>query len=305
MTPGPTPPPPAPVGASPQRLLGGYRIGRVLGKGGLGEVYEATAPDGRTVALKVFRLGDDELGLSAAAFEREASLGQRLQHPDIVRVLDSGSAGGYAFLALEFVPGHDLRRHPGRGQLLPPAQALRTAERVARALAAAHAIGVIHRDIKPGNVLVHAPTDTVKVTDFGLARLGETFRSRTGIVAGTPGYMAPEQLAEGVVGPHSDLYALGVLLFELLTGRLPFEAASLGAMLQQVAQQTAPRLTDHRPGLPPAVAPALADLVAELLDRRIDHRPADATAVADRLARLQAVLAADRPTPGAGPKSRA
>ena len=294
-------PAPAPDGTPVSRVLGGYRIVRVLGKGGLGEVYEAVAPDGRTVALKAFRLGDEDQGLTAAAFVREAHLGQRLEHPDIVRMLDSGCAGEYAFLVMEFVPGHDLRRHTVPGQLLPLPQALRTAERIAHALAAAHAIGVVHRDIKPGNVLVHEASDTVKVTDFGLARLGEAFSSRTGILAGTPAYMPPEQLAEGVIGPHSDLYSLGVLLFELLTGRLPFEATSLGALLQQVANHSAPRVTVHRPDIPPAVA----DLVAELLERRIDHRPSDAAAVADRLRLLQTGNAHDRPSPDAGPKSRA
>jgi len=294
-------PAPAPDGTPVSRVLGGYRIVRVLGKGGLGEVYEAVAPDGRTVALKAFRLGDEDQGLTAAAFVREAHLGQRLEHPDIVRMLDSGCAGEYAFLVMEFVPGHDLRRHTVPGQLLPLPQALRTAERIAHALAAAHAIGVVHRDIKPGNVLVHEASDTVKVTDFGLARLGEAFSSRTGIVAGTPAYMPPEQLAEGVIGPHSDLYSLGVLLFELLTGRLPFEATSLGALLQQVANHSAPRVTVHRPDIPPAVA----DLVAELLERRIDRRPSDAAAVADRLRLLQTGNAHDRPSPDAGPKSRA
>lgn len=289
----------------PGRSLGGCRIVRVLGKGGLGEVYEAVAPDGRTVALKAFWLGDDDQGLTAAAFQREAHLGQRLVHPDIVQVLDGGCTGEYAYLVMEFVPGHDLRRHTLPAQRLPLAQALHVAERIARALAAAHAIGVIHRDIKPGNVLVHAPSDTVKVADFGLARLGEAFRSRTGIVAGTPGYMSPEQLAEGMIGPHSDLYALGALLFELLTSRLPFEAASLGRLLQQVASATAPRVTVQRPDIPAAVA----DLVAELLDRRIDQRPRDASDVANRLARLQASLEpplqTDPAATGAGPKSRA
>jgi serine/threonine-protein kinase len=298
VTPPPASPPHGiPEGTAPGRLLGGCRIVRLLGKGGLGEVYEAVAPDGRTVALKAFRLGDDEQGLTAAAFQREAHLGQRLSHPGIVQVLDSGCTDEHAYLVMEFVPGHDLRRHTLPAQRLPLRQALHVAERIARALAAAHAVGVIHRDIKPGNVLVHEPSDTVKVADFGLARLGEAFRSRTGIVAGTPGYMSPEQLAEGVIGPHSDLYALGVLLFELLTSRLPFEASSLGRLLQQVASATAPRVTEQRPDVPAAVA----DLVAQLLDRRIDHRPREAGDVADRLARLQA----DPPPSAAGPKSRA
>jgi len=281
-------------------MLGPYRIVHVLGRGGLGEVYQAVGPDGRTVALKAFRLQDDDQGLTAAAFVREAHLGHRLNHPDIVRVLDTGTDGDHAYLVMEFVPGHDLRHHTRPGRLLPLAQALHTAERIARALAAAHALGVLHRDIKPGNVLVDPATDTVKVTDFGLARLGEAFRSRTGIVAGTPGYMSPEQLAEGVIGPHSDLYALGVLLFELLTGRLPFETSSLGALLQQVASRTAPRVTTHRPDLPAAVA----DLVADLLERRIDRRPCDALAVADRLAALRQQTQAAPAAPVGGPKSR-
>lgn len=293
-------PPQPPGGAPPGRLLGGYRIERVLGRGGLGEVYQAVGPDGRTVALKAFRLQEDDQGLTAAAFVREAHLGHRLVHPDIVRVLDTGTDGEYAFLVMEFVAGHDLRRHTRIGHLLPLAQALRTAERIARALAAAHALGVVHRDIKPGNVLIDPATDAVKVTDFGLARLGEAFRSRTGIVAGTPGYMSPEQLAEGVIGPHSDLYALGVLLFELLTGHLPFEASSLGALLQQVASRTAPRVTVHRPDLPAGVA----DVVADLLERRIDRRPHDARAVADRLAALQPRTGGPAAAPHGGPKSR-
>lgn len=296
MKPGPSPLP----ASSPGRLLGGYRIERVLGRGGLGEVYQAVAPDGQTVALKAFRLHEDDQGLTAAAFVREAHLGLRLNHPDIVRVLDSGTDGEYAYLVMEFVPGHDLRRHAQWAHLLPLNEALRIAERIARALAAAHALGVVHRDIKPGNVLFDPATDTVKVADFGLARLGEAFRSRTGIVAGTPGYMSPEQLAEGVIGPYSDLYALGVLLFELLTGRLPFEATSLGALLQQVASRTAPRVTVHRPDVPAAVA----DLVAELLERRIDRRPSDAAVVADRLAALRHAAPGAAAAPAGGPKSR-
>jgi serine/threonine-protein kinase len=277
-------------------MLGGYRLVRVLGRGGLAEVFEAVAPDGRTVALKAFRMGDDEAGLGAAAFVREAHLGRRLSHPGIVPVLDAGCDGDHAFLAMEYVPGYDLRRHTARGQLLPVPQVLHVGEQVARALAAAHAVGIVHRDVKPGNVLVDTRSQAVKLTDFGLARLGDVFRSRTGVVAGTPGYMSPEQLAEGVIGPATDLYALGVMLFELLTGRLPFEAPSLGALLQQVARCQPPRVNDLRPDLPSSVATPLADLVGELLQRDADRRPADAGAVADRLAVLRAGA-------GAGPKS--
>jgi serine/threonine-protein kinase len=287
-----TAPTPSALGASDGQAatahptLAGYRLLRMLGKGGLGEVYEALAPDGSHVALKTFLLRGDDEGLVAAAFVREASMGQRLSHPDIVHVLSSGCHGEYAYLALEFVPGHDLREHVRPGHLLPLPQLLRTIERVLRAVGAAHDLHVVHRDLKPGNVLVHWPSDTVKVADFGLARLGDAFRSRTGIIAGTPSYMSPEQLAESPLGPASDLYSIGVMLFELLTGRLPHEAASLGQLLIQVASHTAPRLSALRPGLPDA----LEALLAALLEKRAAARPASAAAVADTLASIRAGL---------------
>ncbi len=283
------------------RTLAGCSLIRPLGKGGLGEVFEAIAPDGRSVAIKAFLLRDDDQGSMASAFVREANLGLRLDHPDIVKVLDSGCDGEYAYLVMEFVPGHDLRRYTHRDQLLTVSSVLAVVERVARALGAAHAIHVIHRDIKPGNVLVHPPTNTVKIADFGLARLGDAFRSRTGIISGTPGYMSPEQLAEGPIGPYSDLYSLGVMLFELLTGRLPHEAASLGQLLVLAANHPAPPVSSHRDDLPPA----LTTLVAELLERHPSSRPKDAVAVADRLVQLRQGLLEAEPTWPAGPKSRA
>ncbi len=290
-----------PRSAAPAQQLAQYRLLRSLGRGGLGEVFEAQAPDGRAVAIKTFLLRDDDQGLLASAFVREANLGQRLNHPDIVKVLDSGCHQDHAYLVMEFVAGHDLRRHTRAGNLLPLQQVLQITQRVALALAAAHAIRVIHRDIKPDNVLVHGPSDTVKITDFGLARLGDAFRSRTGIIAGTPAYMSPEQLAEATIGPASDLYALGVVLFELLTGRLPHEATSLGELLLQVARHPAPPVDRFRPDLPAA----LVDLVAHLLHKKAPHRPQDGIAVADQLAALLADLPQGL-NPGwpGGPKSR-
>lgn len=289
----------APPTESPMAIgttVGGHLLVRSLGKGGLGEVYEARAPDGTRVALKVFRLRDDEQGLLATAFVREATLGQRLSHPDIVRVTASGTDGPHVYLVMEFVDGHDLRAHTQRAHLLPLPTALRVIERVCGALAAAHRQNVIHRDVKPGNVLVNLDRDVVKLSDFGLARLGDAFISRTGLIAGTPGYMSPEQLADVEVSPRSDLFSVGVLLFELLTGRLPFEAASLGALLQQVASQPAPRLSVHRSGLPAD----LVKLTDELLRKNPADRPATAEAVAERLHGLQALP----PSPGPGPMSR-
>ena len=289
------------TGAGVRRMLAGHQVVCALGKGGLGEVYEALSPDGRTVAIKAFLLNDDDQGLLAAAFVREANVGQRLHHPDIVKVLDSGCDRQYAYLVMELVPGHDLRPHTQPGQLLPVDEVLRIIERVARALAHAHALNVVHRDIKPGNVLVDAPSDTVKLADFGLARLGDVFRSRTGIMAGTPGYMSPEQLAEGPIDHRSDLYSLGVVLFEMLTGRLPHDASSFGQLLTEVANRTAVRVSTLRPGLPPG----LSALVAELLEKRTDRRPDSALSVAERLAQLRVRRPQSGLTAAAGPISRA
>ena len=291
----------SPATVPPGHRLGGCQLLRVLGKGGLGEVYEALAPDGRRVAVKAFQIGDDDQGLLAAAFVREANLGERMDHPDIVKVLGSGCEGEYAYLVMEYVSGHDLRVHTVKGQLLPIGQTLQVVERVARALAAAHALHVVHRDIKPGNVLVDLTSGTVKLTDFGLARLGDAFRSRTGIIAGTPCYMSPEQLAEGVVGPASDIYSLGVLLFELLTGRLPHDASTMGGLLIQATQQTAPRVSTLRAGLPAG----LVALVADMLDKRSERRPPDALTVAGRLQSLRAALPQTPAAGPAGPKSHA
>lgn len=291
---------PHPASATSRRLAG-YRLLRTLGQGGAGEVYEALAPDGRTVALKTFALEDDSQGLAAATFMREARLGERLAHPDIVKVLASGCEGDYGYLALEFVPGHDLQLHTQAAHRLPLPALLATVRRIAGALAHAHQQGVVHRDIKPANVLVHWPTNTVKVADFGLARLGDVFRTRTGLISGTPVYMSPEQLAETAIGPASDLYAVGVLLFELLTSRLPYEAPSLGALLRRMASDSPPRVSMLRQDLPAE----LDMLVAELLAKRAQDRPPNATVVAERLEACRlAATATPADNDAHGPKSR-
>lgn len=282
--------------------LAGFKLVRLLGRGGLGEVYEALAADGTTVAVKTFLLRGDDQGLVAGAFVREANTGRRLDHPNIVRVITSGCHGDYAYLAMEFVPGGDLRAHTRSPRLLSVRDALDAVHGVALALAAAHRSNVVHRDIKPSNVLVHWPTRIFKVADFGLARLGDAFRSRTGVIAGTPAYMSPEQLAEGPIGPASDLYALGVVLFELLCGRLPHEARSFGELLTKISSRPAPSIATLRPGLP---AP-LCGLVDQLLERRADLRPADAGQVAEQVQAIIDTLPPNDPEreDSSGPKSR-
>ncbi|MDH4052724.1 MAG: serine/threonine protein kinase, partial [Rubrivivax sp.] len=188
---------------------------------------------------------------------------------------------------MDLLHGCDLVRYTRPGRLLPEPVVLRLAERIARALAHAHARGVVHRDLKPANVMVDWAADRVTLTDFGLARLADAERTRTGLVLGSPVYMAPELLAGEAASARSDQYALGVLLYQLLTGELPFDALQLGELLRQVAQQAPLPLQAHRPDLPSDLLAPLQALIGELLAKRAADRPTDGDALAARLAGLQ------------------
>ena len=231
--------------ATKETAFGPYRLLRPIGRGSMGTVHLAVHQrDGRPVALKAMSLGSDvtdaELAHLRQRFLGEVEAARRLSHPDIVNVYEAGETAGSAWLAMELLRGCDLGRYTHMSRLLPEPLVLQLTERLARALAHAHAQGVVHRDIKPGNVMLDLPTGQLKLTDFGVAGLADMSRTRTGIVLGTPFYMAPEQLAGAGADARSDLYALGVLLFQLLTGRLPHEQSSLGELLRAVASEPAP-----------------------------------------------------------------
>ncbi len=284
-----------------QPVVGGYRLAELIGRGSIGDVHLAVEPiTGHQVALKLLRPHTDANGEERAQSRRrflaEAETARRLSHPDIVRVLASGDDAGTAWMAMELLGGCDLERYTRPARLLPEPVALRLVERLARALAYAHGRGVVHRDVKPANVIVDWAAGRVTLTDFGLARAAGAESTRTGIVLGTPVYMAPEQLAGAPADARGDLYALGVMLFQLLAGRLPHESHSLGDLLRQVAHDVAPDLGQLRPDLPPA----LARLVAGLLAKPPGARAHDAAAVADALAMLGAAL----PASPRGPMSR-
>jgi len=283
---------------SREPALGPYRLLRTIGRGSMGTVHLAVdSRDGRAVALKTMPLdgADAERAQLRQRFLSEIEAARRLSHRDIVAIHGAGEQAGQLWLAMELLHGCDLGRYTHMSRLLPEPLVLRLVERLARALAHAHAQGVVHRDIKPGNVMLHLPTQQLKLTDFGVAGLADMSRTRTGVVLGTPYYMAPEQLAGAAADARSDLYALGVLLYQLLTGRLPHEHASLGELLRAVATEPAPDVRALRP----AIAPALAGLVARTLQKQPARRPASGQELADALAALQAPAQADAAARGA------
>lgn len=278
--------------AQPPPQVGPYRLTRLLGRGSMGAVYLAVdARSARAVALKTLRLGEagEDFRAAVARFLAEADAAQRLSHPDIVRVHAAGEDQGTAWLAMELLRGCDLQRYTRATRLLPPRVVVGLVERLARALAHAHAAGVVHRDVKPGNVMLDLPSLALKLTDFGIASLADVQRTRTGVVLGTPQYMAPEQLAGAAADARSDQYSLGVLAFHLLSARLPHDHASLGELLRQVAREPAPDLRSVAPG----VGAALAQAVARALCKQPRERHADCTALADALAAAALDMATD------------
>lgn len=273
---------------APRALFAGFRVEQLVARGTVGAVYAAVEPrDGVVVALKVLPLAAEydanDLAETRARFLQEAKAAASLRHPDIVTVHGGGESQGRMFIVMELLSGCDLTRYTRPARLLPEPVVLHIVVRIAEALAYAHDLGVVHRDVKPANVMVDLPRQQVKLTDFGIARLDDGMRSRSGVMMGTPSFMAPEQLAGGRIDGRADLYALGVLLFQLLTGRLPYEAVSMGQLLMQIARAAPQELRSLRPGLPPA----LSDLVAALLQKDPAARPGDGRSLAQALRALE------------------
>lgn len=243
--------------------LDNYDLGEEIGRGAMAMVHQAVdRRNGLAVAIKRLSLqrefAPEDLLDVRERFMREASAAQHLEHPDILRVLDAGESGGDTWIAMELVVGHDLSHHTRAAQRLPLREVLLLVARLARALHYAHSHGVVHRDIKPANVMLDRPSGSVKIMDFGIARVADGSRTRTGLVLGTPSYMSPEQLAGLKVDGRSDLYSLGVMLFQLLTAHLPHQSDSMAALMQQIATQRPPDVRQFRPELPESLAMVLA-----------------------------------------------
>ncbi|HYF74618.1 MAG TPA: Stk1 family PASTA domain-containing Ser/Thr kinase [Nocardioides sp.] len=273
------------------RLLEGrYRIGARIARGGMAGVYEATDIRlDRTVAVKIMHpgLGDD--AEFAARFVREARSAARLSHPNVVAVYDQGDDHGTVFLAMELVDGITLRDVIRKESPMPPARALALVEPVLSALAAAHRAGIIHRDVKPENVLI-ADDGRVKVADFGLARAvsADTQHTATGgVLIGTVSYLAPELVVDGRADARADVYAAGVVLFELLTGSKPHEGETPIQVAYKHVHEDVPPPSSLEPGIPAYVDALVARATAR--DRSL--RPADAGVLLHQLHRVGHALA--------------
>ena len=276
-------------GAVEKPMLGRYQVEKELGKGAMGVVYLGKDPKiGRVVAIKTMALSQefsgDELVDARERFFREAETAGRLQHQNIVTIFDAGEEHDLAYIAMEFLKGKDLLDYCKDANLLPVPKVLSIVARVAEALSYAHRQNVVHRDIKPANIMYEIDSDTVKVTDFGIARITDSSKTKTGLVLGTPSFMSPEQLAGKKVDGRSDLYSLGVMLFQMLAGVLPFRGESMAELMYKIANEEAPDIRIIRKELPES----LANLVALSVSKRPETRYQNGDQFA---ADLRAVLA--------------
>jgi serine/threonine-protein kinase len=236
-------------------MLGRYQIEKELGKGAMGVVYLGRDPKiNRVVAIKTMALSQefdaDELKDVKERFFREAETAGRLNHPNIVQMYDAGEEHDLAYIAMEFLKGKDLVPYTKPDNLLPLPKAINIVMHVAEALSYAHGNQVVHRDIKPANFMYEPESDQVKVTDFGIARITDSSKTKTGMVLGTPSYMSPEQLAGKKIDGRSDLFSLGVTLYQMACGKLPFEGESMAQLMFKITNDSAPDIRTIRPDVP-------------------------------------------------------
>jgi serine/threonine-protein kinase len=276
---------------TPGSRLGRFEITSVLGQGAMGVVYLANDPHiGRQVALKTVRPGmaRDETAIEIEErLRKEARLAGRLQHPNIVTIYDVGRDGDEYFIAMEYVDGRSLTRYLVAPDDLPLSAKIAIVGQTAEALAHAHERGVLHRDIKPGNILI-ARDGRVKVTDFGIGRFTAASASdltRTGQMIGSPAYMSPEQVRGERLDGRSDLFSLGVVLYELLTSARPFPGESITTLVYQILHTEPKDPLELRSNLPAATR----EVMARLLAKQPEKRPADARAFLRELARIETI----------------
>ena len=254
-------------------MLGRYQIEKELGKGAMGVVYLGRDPKiNRVVAIKTMALSqefeEDEIADVKERFFREAETAGRLNHQNIVTMYDAGEEHDLAYIAMEFLKGKDLVPHTKPDHLLPLPQVVSIIARVADALAYAHSNNVVHRDIKPANVMYEPESDQVKVTDFGIARITDSSKTKTGMVLGTPSYMSPEQLSGKKIDGRSDLFSLGVTLYQMLCGQLPFVGDSMAQLMFKIANETHPDVRSVNPAVPDALVVVIDRALCKDIEQR-------------------------------------
>jgi serine/threonine protein kinase len=268
----------------PGDSLGPYRITRVIGRGRMGIVFEGTEDGGDPVALKVVttELSQDEVFLRR--FRREVKAAQKIEHPNVVPVLDDGVEGGLPYLVQRLIPGGSLADRLQAKGTLSVEEAIRLLAGAAGGIDALHGAGLVHRDIKPANILLDG--DTPYVSDFGLAKDSQASNlTRPGQALGSLDYMSPEQIRGEDVSPATDIYALGCVMFELLTGTPPFGGRPSMRVLFAHLQEPPPDLTTVRPEITPPVARA----IARALEKEPEDRPSTATEYVTGIARTAGI----------------
>jgi len=249
--------------------LGRYEISGELGRGAMGVVYKGEDPKiHRTVAIKTLRLSEfeeDVVGEIKERFFREAESAGLLTHPNIVTIYDCGEEHDLAYIAMEYLNGEDLEKFTRKGSLLPLRDTLFLVAHVADALDYAHSKSVVHRDIKPANIMRLKENKDIKVTDFGIARITTSSKTKTGLILGTPSYMSPDQVAAKKVDGRSDIFSLGVVLFEMLTGQKPFEADDLTSLMYKIARE--------KHSSPRSLNPKIPQVVEKIIDKAMEKDP--------------------------------
>ena len=279
------------VGAAGTRpTLGRYEVLRPLGKGAMGVVYLGQDPRiNRTTAIKTFRFPDDmdsdAIAELKAKFFREAESAGTLSHPHIVTIYDAGDEQDLAYIAMEYLEGENLNGYTRKNRLLPMLRVIDYTADIADALAYAHDKGIVHRDIKPANIML-LKSGEIKITDFGIARITATSQTRTGIVKGTPYYMSPEQISGLKVDGRSDIFSLGVVLFQLLTGTLPFRGENPAALMHQIMKVRHPD--------PKSINPKIITPLVKVIDRALvkerDNRYQSAARMRDQLREIRRMI---------------
>jgi CHASE2 domain-containing sensor protein/tRNA A-37 threonylcarbamoyl transferase component Bud32 len=253
--------------------LGRYTIERELGRGAMGMVYLGRDPKiGRTVAIKTMVLAQEfegeKLEEVKERFFREAETAGRLNHPNIVTIYDVGEDEDLSYIAMDYLKGENLLSFCKPERLMPAKEVFQVLVKVADALDYAHRNGVVHRDVKPANIIYDRETGVMKVTDFGVAFMTDSSKTKTGTILGSPSYMSPEQLAGMKVDGRSDLFSLGVTLYQMLTGELPFIGESLASLMYKIANEKHPDVRLFRPDLPSCVSRIINKALAKEMENR-------------------------------------